>query len=331
MSFFQTNKISLIFGCTTALVSTYFISGREPIYGMMALTSTMIFLYYFQDVLIYARFYMLENDVKIPSYLNLQQFFIETTDKEKLHCYYCDSKEYQLDYQQDENAKNTSATIFYLHGNAGTIHDRIYVMDILYKMKIFNVFLLDYRGYGKSSGYPSEDGLYNDVDAGYSHLLSRKDIDQNKIVMYGHSLGGAVLVGALNRWFINKTLAPKIDPYFLIIQNTFTSTREMGSNMFPILKLFIHYAPKFVLRNKFNSIDTIQKIPYSMLFLSCSNDNIVPKHMMNSLYEKAGSDHGSFKKMYNYHECDHNNLFLEKNFCIDIFSFYNQIVHLHEL
>jgi dipeptidyl aminopeptidase/acylaminoacyl peptidase len=76
------------------------------------------------------------------------------------------------------------ATFLFCHGNAGNNVDRLVSIEQFHRMNI-NVFIFDYRGYGKSEGSPSEQGTYKDAIAAYSYLTSRKDVDSKKIFCYG--------------------------------------------------------------------------------------------------------------------------------------------------
>ncbi len=88
-------------------------------------------------------------------------------------------------------SNGAKVTILYCHGNAGNIYHRLHRVRFFHRMGI-NFFIFDYRGYGKNGGKPDEKGLYEDAVAAYDYLTSRKDVDKNKIVVYGKSLGGPI-------------------------------------------------------------------------------------------------------------------------------------------
>src|SRR4030042_5461623 len=89
--------------------------------------------------------------------------------------------------------ENASLTLLYFHGNGGNITDRIEKLELLHSTDV-SIFIIDYRGYGRSEGRPSEAGLYSDADAAYSYLCQEKGVPPHDIVLYGASLGGAVAV-----------------------------------------------------------------------------------------------------------------------------------------
>ena len=99
------------------------------------------------------------------------------------------------------------------------LHDRVPV----------NVFIIDYRQYGKSEGKVSEQGTYIDAGAALTYLHSRKDINHEKIIFFGRSLGSAVAVD----------LALKEKCCALILETPFTSIKEMGKELYPLLPISI--------------------------------------------------------------------------------------------
>ena len=96
-------------------------------------------------------------------------------------------------------------TLLYLHGNAGNIGHRLINVQGLYTSIGCNVALLEYRGYGRSEGSPSEEGLCMDAQAALDFLLSRDDIATDKIIVFGRSLGGAVAIDLATRYFVTSS------------------------------------------------------------------------------------------------------------------------------
>lgn len=123
---------------------------------------------------------------------------------------------------------NTRAvpTVLFCHGNAGNITHRLDAM-INFRNQGWNVLLFDYRGYGDSSGTPSEEGTYRDARAAWDYLVNDKGIAPERIVLYGESLGGAVAT-----W-----LATQVKPGALVLDSTFSSAADMGAVMFPFLPI----------------------------------------------------------------------------------------------
>jgi len=86
---------------------------------------------------------------------------------------------------------DSSRVLLFFHGNAGNISHRGESVMIFHRLGL-NVFIIDYRGYGKSQGEPNEPGLYKDAAAAWQYLTGERGIDKDNIIIFGRSLGGAV-------------------------------------------------------------------------------------------------------------------------------------------
>ncbi|WVZ66653.1 hypothetical protein U9M48_015843 [Paspalum notatum var. saurae] len=177
-------------------------------------------------------------------------------------------------------------TILFFQENAGNIAHRLEFVRLMMQRLQCNVFMLSYRGYGESDGYPSQKGITYDAQAALDHLAQRKDIDTTRIVIFGRSLGGAV--GAV----LAKNNPDKVAA--LILENTFTSILDMAGIMLPFLRWFIggssSKGPKLlncVVRSPWNTLDIVGEVKQPILFLSGLQDELVPPPHMKTLYEKA--------------------------------------------
>ncbi len=155
-----------------------------------------------------------------------------------------------------------------------------------------NLVIFGYRGYGKSEGTPSEEGVYLDGLAMAKYVFEDKEaekyIDKENVYLFGRSLGGAVAAKvALDKSFPFKGI---------IIENTFTSLGDLVDVMFPFLK----YLRKYLLRSKFETINIIGKIERPILFCRSENDELIPKNQMDTLYNSAKG--ALFKKYYMIHQ-----------------------------
>lgn len=121
-------------------------------------------------------------------------------------------------------------TIIFFHGNAGNIGARNPNIEVLVKRLNSNVLIIDYRGYGKSEGTPSEEGLKLDAEASLEFALSREDVNNDRIYLFGRSLGGAVAA----ELGMNKSNSLK----GIILENTFTSIAEMVDQLMPMVAMF---------------------------------------------------------------------------------------------
>ncbi|KAL8209290.1 hypothetical protein R6Q57_006022 [Mikania cordata] len=183
---------------------------------------------------------------------------------------------------------STGPTILFFQENAGNIAHRLEMVRIMLQKLHCNVFMLSYRGYGASDGYPSQQGITRDAQAALDHLIQRTDIDTSQIVVFGRSLGGAV--GAV----VAKNNPDKVAA--LILENTFTSILDMAGVLLPFLKWFIggstSKGPKilnFVVRSPWSTIDVIGQVKQPILFLSGLRDEMVPPFHMEMLYAKAAA------------------------------------------
>lgn len=107
------------------------------------------------------------------------------------------------------------------HGNAGNIGHRIPIARVLEENSGCNILMLEYRGYGLSSGTPNEEGLIIDAQAGLDYIRHHKRTQGGKIIVYGQSLGGAVGIQLVAK---NQEAG---DIAGLILENTFTSMKKL--------------------------------------------------------------------------------------------------------
>lgn len=167
-------------------------------------------------------------------------------------------------------AREARATVLFCHGNAGNISDRIDVIYLFYKLGL-SVFIFDYRGYGRSQGKPTEEGLYLDAQAGYKYLIEKQNLKEESIVVYGKSIGANVAV----------ELCSKIKTAALISESAFTSALEMGKKLFPFLPL------KWLISIKFDALSKIKNITVPKLIIHSEEDKIIPFRHGRKLFEAA--------------------------------------------
>jgi fermentation-respiration switch protein FrsA (DUF1100 family) len=118
-----------------------------------------------------------------------------------------------------QHARNV--TILMFHGNAGNIGYRVPIGKILEDDLGCNVLMLQYRGYGMSTGTPNEKGLMIDAQTGLDYIKQRAELRNTRIVLYGQSIGGAVAISLAARNLKEGDIAG------LILENTFTSMRKL--------------------------------------------------------------------------------------------------------
>ncbi len=163
-------------------------------------------------------------------------------------------------------------TVVVFNGNAG---NRAYRVPLALALRRHNVavLLFDYRGYGGNPGTPTEMGLEADARAARAYLLGRPDVDSARIVYFGESLGSAVAI----------TLAVEHPPAALILRSPFTSLADLGQFHYPFLPV------RWLLRDRFASIDRMRQVLCPLLVIAGARDRIVPAEQSRSLYEAASS------------------------------------------
>ncbi len=166
--------------------------------------------------------------------------------------------------------KNAKATILYCHGNAGNISHRLHKVKFFQGMGV-NFFIFDYRGYGKSSGKPTEKGLYKDARAAYDYLISRNDVDKNKIVVYGKSLGGPIAADlCINR--LSRAL---------ILEGSFASVALRAQQLYPFLPM------KFLITQKYDTVAKVKNLRIPKLIAHGRQDEVISFHHGEILFAAA--------------------------------------------
>jgi fermentation-respiration switch protein FrsA (DUF1100 family) len=160
--------------------------------------------------------------------------------------------------------------LLHFHGNAGNISHRLDLIKRLVQ-KDLQVFIIDYRGFGKSAGRPSEKGVYLDGLAAYDHLVREEGIPPENIVLHGHSLGAAVaLQVALER-----------RARCVILESPFTSTKDMAKTM----PLFFIFSP--LLPSNYNNLEKVTRLSVPLLVIHGDQDEIVTYSMGERLFAAA--------------------------------------------
>lgn len=167
--------------------------------------------------LIYPRNVPIDARTNVPSprqfgISDFEDLQIPTPDGESLHA---------LFLRAPKGRYSPNLTVMMFHGNAGNIGHRVPIAKAIQDTLRCNVFMLEYRGYGMSTGTPDETGLKVDAQTGLDYLRQRSETSQDKFVIYGQSLGGAV---AINLVATNQEHG---DIGGLILENTFLSIRKL--------------------------------------------------------------------------------------------------------
>ena len=167
-------------------------------------------------------------------------------------------------------ARDAHGAVLILHGNAGNISHRIGYLKMFNRLR-YATLLIDYRGYGKSGGGPSEEGTYRDAEAAWLHLVEARKLIAHDIVIVGESLGGGVAT-----W-----LAAKYPPRALILASAFTSVPDLGAQFYPWLPV------RLLARIQYNNLDRMPKIAAPVLIAHSRDDEIVPFAHGEALFAAA--------------------------------------------
>ncbi|KAI4640856.1 uncharacterized protein J4E92_007951 [Alternaria infectoria] len=236
--------------------------------GVAALLSGL--LYFKQNEIIYPRAFPPDARTNVPrpsqfAITDYEELFIPTPDGESLSAFFIRANK--------QHARNVTVLMF--HGNAGNIGYRLPIAKILENELRCNVLMLQYRGYGLSSGNPNEKGLMIDAQTGLDYIRQRHELRDTKIVVYGQSIGGAVAVGLAAR---NQREG---DISGIILENTFTSIKKLIPTAFPPARFLTPLCHQIWPTEE--TLPKISKIP--ILFLSGLKDEIIPPSHMTKLFD----------------------------------------------
>jgi len=179
-------------------------------------------------------------------------------------------------------------TILFLHGNAGSLENRIHKINHFKNMKV-NFLIVAWRGFSGNKGEPTEEGLYEDARSAIN-WLKLKGVKENNIIVYGESLGTGVATEiAQNRNFGG-----------IILESPFTSMIDAGKDKYPYLPV------RLLLKDKYESDKKIKNINIPILIMHGKIDNIVPFSMGKKMYELANNPKYSYFSEYDDHMMEYN-------------------------
>lgn len=169
-------------------------------------------------------------------------------------------------------APQARATLLFFHGNGGNISHRIDSLQIFHELGL-SVFILSYRGYGRSGGRPSETGTRRDATAAWQYLRDVRGIPASGIVLFGRSLGAAVAA----------ELAVRETPGAVILESPFTSAADLGAEVYPWLPV------RRLIRHRYEVLEPAQRITAPLLVVHSRDDEIVPVHHGHRVAAAAGA------------------------------------------
>lgn len=193
-----------------------------------------------------------------PSESDFEDCWFTSSDGLRLHGWYL----------KHENAR---AVLLHVHGNAGNLSHRAGIAERLHTRLHASVLLFDYRGYGRSEGIPTIEGILRDARAARAELAARDRMEADQIVLLGESLGGAVAV----------EMAAEDGARGLILENTFSSLRDVAGAYYP--KLLV----SMVVSDRLDSAANVARYRGPMLQVHGDADTIVPVESGRKLFSAA--------------------------------------------
>ncbi|MDP1716601.1 MAG: alpha/beta hydrolase [Burkholderiales bacterium] len=225
----------------------------------IAYAAIVLLLFIFQSRLVYFPQIGREIAATPQAYaLEFESVNIATEDGETLHAWWVP-------------AQDARVTILFFHGNAGNISHRIDYLRMFRKLGLATL-IFDYRGYGNSTGTPSEAGTYRDAVAAWRWLTQTRGLGPENIVYVGESLGGAVASG----------LAEQHAPRALVLLSTFTSAPDLGAQVYPFIPV------RLISRFSYDNLARIGRIKVPVLVAHSRDDDIVPFAHGRRIFEAAG-------------------------------------------
>ena len=190
-----------------------------------------------------------------------EDVFLKTADAVDVHGWYIP-------------AQGATRALLFLHGNAGNISHRHDSIAIFRRLGL-NVFIFDYRGYGRSQGVPDETGLYRDADAAWRYLTETRGVAAQDIVIFGRSLGGAVAAQ------LAAQVGTGTPAGALILESTFSSARDFAREAFPLLSHLL------MLRYDFNTARRLPAVSCPVLVLHSPDDEVMPYVLGEQVFRSA--------------------------------------------
>jgi hypothetical protein len=167
-------------------------------------------------------------------------------------------------------AEGARGTVLFFHGNAGNISHRVDYLLMFNRLR-YSTLIVDYRGYGGSTGTPSEEGTYRDAEAAWDYLRHARLARPRDVVIAGESLGAAVAT----------RLAAEVEPRAVVLFSTFTSATDLGAEVYWFLPV------RLMSRIGYDNRENLKRIRAPVFIAHSRDDDIVPYAHGKRLYEAA--------------------------------------------
>lgn len=251
---------------------------KKILYATKALAIAYIaiiaYMFFFQRTLLYHP----DKDMRLPSYygLDMQAIALLAEDKTEITAWY--------------KEKKGKPYIVYFHGNAGNLGLRSEDLKAFINEE-FGVLAISYRGFGTSSGSPTEEGLYQDARAAIT-FLKKSGVAEKDMVLYGESLGTGIAT----------KMATEINARALILEAPYTSIAKRAREIYPFIPV------ELLVEDNFESIEKIKTVRIPVLIMHGEIDNVMPVHHGKAVYAAANEP----RKIIFFSNNGHNNKNVEE-------------------
>ena len=168
----------------------------------------------------------------------------------------------------DEKKSGSDLTLLFFHGNGGNISHCLDSLLIFHRLGL-SVLIVDYRGYGLSTGEPSVNGTHLDADAAWDWLLREKGLTPDRIIIHGRSLGGGVAAH----------LGARVNPRGLILESTFTCLRDVAKKHYA-------WAPiSLLIPQDYDIPGALAGMRFPLLIVHSPDDELVPYALGQAIYQ----------------------------------------------
>jgi pimeloyl-ACP methyl ester carboxylesterase len=224
---------------------------------IIAYVIVLVLLMLFERRLVYPA-ELWDSQVQFGEGSSLQEVYFPAADGVKLHALY-------------SQRSRPRVVILYLHGNGGNIGHRAGLLRFLSSQYDASVLGVSYRGYGKSDGQPTENGLSLDAEAALKYLLEKERVDVHRVLIVSRSMGAAVGI----KLAIDRSVPA------ICIESTFTSLPDVAARQYP------WFPVRLLMKNQFPSLNRISQYRGRLLQSHGSQDELVPLAMGQELYAAA--------------------------------------------
>lgn len=173
-----------------------------------------------------------------------------------------------------KDADGSSPTVL-IAGGAGMSYALFKEMAVTYLMRGINVMMVDYRGYGKSEGSPTDNKLKLDLETAYQYLIKEKHVENKQLLLHGYCLGGAP----------TTDLAARRPGVNIVLDRTFANFTDLVKERLPVIKSIVHRIMPIIIN--FNNAENVKKIEGKINFVFAEEDQVIPKSQNEKLVDNV--------------------------------------------